>query len=71
MTCNVIEPGLIQGHDVVPESGLLFPEYCQKGPGTCDPCFLLIVRQDMWHPWEMTRRTPEFLRESPLYRDFG
>jgi hypothetical protein len=71
MICNVIEPGLIQGHNIVSGSGLLCPEYRQKGPGTFDPCCVLIVRQDMWHASQMTRRKSEFPRESHIYRGFG
>jgi hypothetical protein len=67
MIRNVIEPELIQGHDLLPDSGLLSSEYRQKGRGTIDRCCLLIVRQDLWHSSEMTRDKPEFLRESPIY----
>jgi hypothetical protein len=70
MICNVLEPGLIQGHGVVPGSLLLCPKYRQKGPRSFNPCCFLIVGQDMWRLSVMTRGTPEFLRESPIYHGF-
>jgi hypothetical protein len=61
MVSNILEPGLIQSHSVVPGSGLLCPDYLSKGPGTFHRYCLLITRQDLWHASEMKRHRPELL----------
>jgi hypothetical protein len=71
MICHVIEPRLIKGHEIVPDSDFLCPKYGQKGSGTFHPRSLLIFRQDRRNPSEMRLDKPEFLRESPIYRGFG
>jgi hypothetical protein len=44
----------------MPVSGVLFPQYRQKGLGTLDACSLLIVKQDMWDSSTMKRGIPGF-----------
>jgi hypothetical protein len=71
MIWNVVEPGLIQCHDVVRGSGLSFPQCRKKGLWTLDLCCFLSLREEMRLSSEMMRSEPEFLSESPIYGSFG
>jgi hypothetical protein len=70
MIVNGPEPGLIQGHDIVPVSGIVSLESRQKGFWTLDPYCLLIVRQAMWRSSEMMGGRPKSLTELSGYHGF-